>query len=116
MRIIKTGITRHVILIGTFAIKVPHFEYGWEKFLFGLLGNMQETRFSKTKDSRLCPILFSMPGGFLNIARRAELLDRNITTKEYKKFKTGDIIIPVEKKSDSFGFLDGKLVAIDYGS
>lgn len=28
----------------------------------------------------------------------------------------GDYLIPAELKSDSFGYLDGKLVAIDYGN
>lgn len=81
---------------------------------------MQEVKFSETGWPELCPVVFSLPGGFLVVMRRAQPM----TTGEWNIFKN-DLptfcdkkyyTIPVEKKRDSFGWIDGKIVAIDYGS
>lgn len=114
---IKKGATRTVFLIFGLAIKTPS-TCSWKLFLCGLLGNMQESLFSKTKNPWLCPVLFSIPGGWLIVMRRA----RSLT---FQEFESTDIkawldssyyTIPTEIKIDSFGKLNGKLVVIDYGS
>jgi hypothetical protein len=43
----------------------------WKHFLYGLLANMQEAQFSKTSWPELCPVLWSLPGGFLVVMPRA---------------------------------------------
>ncbi len=114
----KRGITREVFLIGSYAIKIPKLKYGWHKFLCGLLANMQETEFSKTGWSELCPVTFSIPGGWLLIMRRARplTLDEFLSFDPFKFRDRPEYTVPVEHKQDSFGILDGRIVAIDYGN
>ena len=116
----RNGVTRIVILIGSWAIKLPRFDYGWRLGLQGLLANHQEEAlWQDTRWAELCPVLWSVPGGFALIMRRARPLD----DVEFEDFCLNGWImypdnerIPVEKKADSFGILDGRVVAVDYGS
>lgn len=116
----KYGTTRAVLLIGQYAIKVPSF-VEWRLFLYGLLGNMQEVVFWKglpTSRSMMCPVLFSIPGGFLIIMRRAESVSvEEFLEKSQKWFNEArNLSIPVENKVDSWGRINNKIVAVDYGS
>ena len=43
---------------------------------------------------------------------RARVLDEPLSEQEFKPFAE----LPVENKPDSFGYLNGWLVAIDYGN
>jgi len=97
---------------------VPKVIYGWHKFLCGLLANMQERQFAETGWPQLCPVVFSVPGGWLVVMRRAEMLsDAEWCCFDPKAFcETDDYVIPAEFKRDSFGKLDGRIVAIDYGN
>lgn len=127
---IKGGCTRSVILIGTYAVKIPRLNYGWTQFIKGLLGNMQEVHYSKMKDKRICPVLFAIPGGFLLVMPRCKELSEveftNININDYwkqhlknineKTMYCGDFVVPVEHKIDSFGIINNNIVAIDYGS
>lgn len=114
------GVTRKVLLIGNWAIKVPNFDE-WRTLLLGLLANMQEKTFSAMGEPDLCPVLFSLPGGWMIVMRRARVL----TDEEFALWEEwdrrawldrGDWLIPAELKSDSFGYLDGRLVVVDYGN
>lgn len=79
---------------------------------------MQEAEFSKTGDKRLCPVLFSLPGGFLVVMPRTwrwvgpHFYAKGLVEGLYKD-------LPVEPKASSFGWLwkgwDYQLVAVDYG-
>lgn len=111
---IKRGATRTVFLLGGLAFKFPTF-YSWENFLYGLLGNMQETRFSQLGWEQLCPVVFSINFGLLVVMKRAMLLtDIEFSNMNYNDFiKVG---VPVENKQCSFGWLNGRIVAVDYGS
>ena len=114
----KQGSTRNVFLTERYAIKVPRL-VEWKLFLHGLLANMQEANFWKNlKSDRLCPVLFAAPGGFLVVmARAAEFSRSDHEELDYDAFvDAGDWIVPVEDKQDSFGWHDGRVVAIDYGS
>ncbi len=114
------GCTRHVILVGHYAIKVPRMNYGWRMFLNGLLANMQECAFSAAKWSELCPVLWAAPGGWMVVMPRVRVM----TDAEFEVFDreafirrpNDDGIVPAEAKSDSFGWMNGRVVAIDYGS
>lgn len=115
----RQGITREVFLIGRYAIKVPKMIYGWQKFLCGLLANMQEAQFSCAGWPELCPVVFSIPGGWLLVMRRATpLTDEEWQTFDAQKFVdgNGEHRVPAETKRDSFGLYGGKVVAIDYGN
>lgn len=120
MKIITTGSTRLVILIGNLAIKIPAF-HSWKHFLLGLLSNMQESEFSKCIDmkDKLCPIKFYLPLGLLIAMPRVDVLKENELSDVFLKNFIScneNYAIPVEIKHDSFGYLNNKLVAIDYGS
>jgi hypothetical protein len=114
----KQGITREVFLTRRYAIKIPKLIYGWQKFLCGLLANMQETTFARAGWPELCPVVFSIPGGWLVVMRRAEpLSDAEWSAFDAPAFcEKPDYMIPAEFKRDSFGMLDGRVVAIDYGN
>jgi hypothetical protein len=110
-----------VVLVGPWAIKVPRFGYGWAMGLRGLLANMQEAVFSRARWPELCPVVFALWGGWLIVMRRA----RPMTDVEWETFNVEAFrypnddysrVIPVEEKRDSFGWLDGRVVAVDYGS
>lgn len=114
----RIGITREVILIGRYALKVPKLIYGWRLFLCGLLANMQEAEFGKSGWAQLCPVVWSIPGGWLVVQRRADPMTDDVWTNfDAEAFcVTDDYILPVEFKQDSFGILDGRIVAVDYGN
>ena len=68
------------------------------------------------KNELICPVIFYFPFGFLSVMPRCN----PITEKEYSQldFTLYDNI-PCEKsagKSDSYGWLNNKIVALDYGS
>lgn len=114
------GTTRAVLLVGGVAVKFPAMRE-WRLFLLGLLANMQERQFSRTGWPELCPVLFSLPGGWLVVMKRAQVLTEAewlaISDAEMRDFTNkADYCLPVELKSDSFGWLDGNLVAVDYGN
>lgn len=114
---IAYGATRTVWLIGPWAFKFPSM-VEWRLFLLGLLANMQERKFSETDWPELCPVLWSLPGGWLVVMRRA----RELTRTEFdqidfvKWLDRGNYVIPAEPKMDSFGWIGGQLVAVDYGN
>ncbi len=126
MKIIRYGCTRIVFLVGRFAIKVPQLwacdgKLSWSQFLHGLLANMQEVTFSRARWPELCPVKFHVPGGFLVIMPRCEVMPETeqailaiqavMTGAERKGY-----IIPAEGKANSWGTLDGRMVALDYGN
>ncbi len=135
---VRYGTTRTVYLIGKYAIKFPSL-YSWEFFLRGLLGNMCERKWSNFKDyeslnctGKLCPVLFTLWGGWLSIMPKCEelTLEEFSSIDCYKFTGNKDIYIshedskilissgglPVEHKLSSFGKLNGEIVAIDYGN
>jgi len=111
------GCTRTVLLIGNFAFKFPSV-FEWRLFLLGLLANMQERLFWTMCSDKLCPVVWSIPCGLLVVMRRA----KELTEDEWAEFdveswlKDGDYPVPAEPKIDSFGWLDGRIVAVDYGN
>ena len=116
-KVLKAGVTRRVLLVGNLAIKFPRW-YSWKNFLLGLLANMQEVKFSATGWPELCPVIFSLPGGFMVVMRRAtEMTDDEFMARDMAYWiDRGNYVVPAEIKADSFGWLDGRLVAIDYGN
>lgn len=117
MEKITHGITRTVFLTKRYAFKLPCCRYGWKMFLQGLLANMQERVWGRSGYDGICPVIWADRFGFLVVQPRVEVLDMAMSEDEYIMFcYRQDYIIPAENKSDSFGYLNGKLVAIDYGN
>ena len=119
MKLNRTGCTRIVLLTRYWAVKLPNFLSGWKMFLNGLLANIQERQFwLGTGWPELCPVIFSIPGGWLVIMRLA----REMTDGEFLEFDSKawadrpEYAIPCEHKSNSFGWIDGRVVCIDYGN
>jgi len=114
------GVTRTVVLWGGLAFKFPKMRYGWRLFLQGLLANMQEREFGcATGWAELCPVLWAIPGGWLVVMRRARVMtDSEFEAFDFQAWATnsGQRAIPCEMKADSFGWLEGRVVAIDYGN
>ena len=108
-----------MIVGGKYAFKIPRM-WSWKTFLTGLLANMQEVEFYLTKWIELCPVAFNLPLGFLVVMVKTN----PISDKEWEIIKETsgtfppgkDYIILVERKRNSFGKLNGKIVAIDYGT
>ena len=112
------GSTRNVFLTRHYAIKVPRF-VEWRLFLHGLLANMQEAKWWKRlHHDKLCPVVFGMPGGWLLVMPRTVALSREeYFSFDYPMFvQIGTGVLPVEHKLDSFGWYQGRIVAVDYGS
>ncbi|PDT86527.1 hypothetical protein [Sinorhizobium sp. BJ1] len=113
----RCGTTRLVILTRRYAFKLPSIK-SWRLFLMGLLGNIQERQFGTIGWDGLCPVLFSIPGGWLVVMPRCRAITANQWDNlDFNKFvDREDYVLPVECKQDSFGWLNGKVVAYDYGS
>ena len=111
---LRQGSYRFVIVTRRRAYKIPRFRY-WGTFLAGLLMNVGETlrwRMS-TERSRLCPVLFALPGGWLVVmpactpVRVAEL-----DAAERAYFSD---VLGIEVRDENLGRMaDGRVVAVDY--
>lgn len=110
---IKSGVTRNVLLFKNYAIKFPTFR-SWKLFLCGLLANMQEKEFSGVW-VELCPVVFSVPFGFCTIMMRAVPISEEEFDSIFENIPE-HIVKIAESKSQNYGYLNGKLVAVDYGS
>lgn len=154
----KFGAVRTVVLTRHYVFKFPGRwtwaarRWWWRTWLRGLLSNMQEREFAAEGWPELCPVSYSIAGGFLVVMRRARpLSDSEWQQLDYRAFVTrgegyaeanfdalagewrpGDPaqplyplvlgnaepesgIVPAEHKRDSFGVLNGRIVAVDFG-
>ena len=116
MVIERKGCTRIVFIFDKFVIKLPNIVF-YRLFLCGLLANMQEAQFGRSNLEGFCPVLFAFPGGWFLVAKRAtEMTVEQFLNFDAKAFCERDTYyIPAEHKACSFGYLNGKVVAIDYG-
>ncbi|MPZ48210.1 MAG: hypothetical protein GEU75_02670 [Dehalococcoidia bacterium] len=121
----REGLTRVVLLTDKHVVKLPNFlglrssESSWLLFLQALVENAREAKASRLNhlvDNKLCPVVFAIPGGWLNVMKRADPVPAQVfNALDYAAFiRCGDYWLAVENKQSSFGFLDGRLVAIDY--
>ena len=115
----RVGTMREVFLVGRWAVKVPKLTRGWRNFLQGLLANMQERELFARGWPQLCPVVFSLRGGWLIVMRRAEPLTEEFfdtfDREAFAELEDGTFV-PVEGKHSCYGILDGRVVAVDYGS
>lgn len=111
------GTTRNVFILWNYAFKVPAISE-WRLFLLGLLANMQEVSFGTMKHPKFCPVMFYFPFGLLVVMQRARIMtDEEFNISIMKEWvEEGNLSIPCELKPDSFGWVDSKIVVIDYGN
>lgn len=114
---VAQGATRLVLVTKRYAFKMPHLLNGWELFLHGLLANIQEKKFSDAKFEGLCPVKFYIWGGFLVVMPKVLVFtEEDFAKLDFVEFcNRGDYVIPAECKASSFGYLNHRVVAIDYG-
>lgn len=116
---IKKGVTRIVFVFKKFVIKIPNFTYSHGNFLSGCSANWDERKYTKAfykcKDcnwnNKVAPTYYSSWFGLLNIQPRVKILNRDLTEEEIIYFKESNI---EDLKSENFGYLNNKLVCIDY--
>lgn len=113
IRFVNTGFNRWVLLVGSWAIKVPRMST-WRSLLFGLLNNMNEATIAPDSEGA-CPILLAVPGGWAVVMRRARIM----TDEEFARFDSEEFCrrhgLVAEHKPDSYGFVDGRPVCVDFG-
>jgi hypothetical protein len=113
MQLNRRGFNRWVLLTARRAYKFPA-PYSWRSFLYGLLNNMNEAQQARGK-SYACPIVWRLPLGFLNVMPRCKPLnERQFAALDVADFCRTNRLV-VEHKIDSFGVLNGLIVAVDYG-
>lgn len=106
---LSRGASRVVLLAGPWAIKLPRFTAGWKAGLCGLLSNLAEReRWRTGPRAGLCPILWTLPGGWCVVMARARAAEGVIGTERLAGL-TG-----YDHKPDSYGWHRGELVALDY--
>ncbi len=118
MKVIKRGITRIVILIGNYAFKIPNFKYQHNHFLKGCYCNWNERYYTKQSKgyigegffSKIAPTLFCSWFGLISIQKRVEILTEDLTDEQWEEMKEF-----IECKKENYGYLNGKLVCVDYG-
>lgn len=119
-RIIK-GSTRIVVTLGHYVLKLPRNNEG------RLCNHHEALVWRRSRERRralLCPVVFGGPFGLFVLMRRAEVADEHD-----EKWRTArdaaylawdyvppDDVCPFEPKADDWGWLDGRLVAIDYAA
>lgn len=115
-KVVNTGSTRLVLLIGGYAIKIPRGDDNSFGIFLGILrgwiGNRTEYMWSKQD---LFPFLnrvvFSFLFSFIIVQRRVEM----ITEEEFFSLEKADYPFGgFEWKLDSFGKVNDKIVVIDY--
>ena len=114
-----SGCHRFVVLVGPVAVKVPVMRYGFDWWLRGWLASRGEVEeWCLTRDVRLCPILISA-FGLVVVMRRCETEPEvsqeevDVAIADYSGRHQGGP--PAEPYPKSYGRLDGRVVAFDYG-
>jgi hypothetical protein len=113
---ITYAVIRFVILNRRLAYKLLSPRCG-KPFPLRILANMPEVMFGRTGWPEFCPVLWWIPGGFFVVMPRVEVCTAETAPADYEPLTDGlDHVVPAEHKPSSWGYLDGRLVAIDYGS
>lgn len=118
---ITAGATRTVILTKRLAIKLPRVyrknrQWEWTQFLHGLLANLQERYWSNYHTrTALCPVWFADPVGLLVVMPRCRPLERRICPVEVLWFQEYERV-PCDWAQENWGWHNGRVVLIDYGS
>ena len=109
---------RLTICVGRYALKCARWRRGREA---NRRERIEWDRATPARREMLCPILWSAPLGLVNIMRRAVPLTQDdqlnrIATDDFPdwEYMPGGPGEPFEYKESDWGYLDGRLVALDY--
>lgn len=116
---IRRGITRTVLLIGPWAVKIPALNGRSSPTLLdikgalwgisrGIQANLSEREWSQCEG--VCPVRWTL-FGLVNVYPRADLVTHELTEDEYEAI---GFIGSTDRKPQNVGLLNGKLVWIDY--
>lgn len=109
MRLVRTGITRGVLVTRRYAIKFPRIRYGWKKFIEGINCNLSENEvWNVTRSEYLCPVLFHW-AGFILVMPKVEILKKEEEIPSIHLSEPGS-----DPSSNNYGVHNGKIVCIDY--
>jgi hypothetical protein len=123
MRINRKGATRIVIELTSVVIKIPNFLHTWQTFVRGLLSNIDENdtwlfnsgAYDEGRSKLLCPVEWCSWGGWILIMSK---VDKVLTYDEFWEIydKAADHIkyFPGDDTGPNYGFIDNRLVKIDY--
>lgn len=105
------GITRTVLLIGRYAIKMPTLRYGLDAWAWGIVSNISEREWQNYEDwqGKVVPVLRSWLGGLIQVYPRCERFDPS--SMQYPQFSN---FAPGDQKPDNYGVLNGSVVCVDY--
>lgn len=113
---VRRGVTRTVLLVGRWAVKVPSVrthDNGLRGVLWslcrGITANQSEAEWSG-HHAGLCPVLLSL-AGLVNVYPRCEPVDCELAEAEYDAI---GFVGPTDRKPQNVGVLGGRLVWLDY--
>ncbi len=120
LKVYSEGTTRFTICVGQYALKVAR-GHG------GRMANRAEgvecIRATPKRRSILCPLLLAGPCGLVNVMRRAVPLTREeqLALLDGDGFPDWDYMpggpcSPFEYKESDWGYVEGRLVALDYAA
>jgi hypothetical protein len=116
----RSGLTRTVILIGPYAIKVPTIRYGIPMWCRGVLANESEHEWSSVDGVN--PVLWSL-GALVNVYRRAQPVGPDWVGRKHPAFDAAryDALTPGfmpagDRKPDNLGIVGGRVLWVDYDS
>jgi hypothetical protein len=118
-RRLSVGAHRTVFLVWRFAVKVPNGRYDLSAWLAGWRANRNEYLWwVQHPHESLCPIRLSAFFSLVLVMPRCEPVE-DWTVGDFHRMcrrfrETYGFDPPVEQKDDSFGLLDGRIVAVDY--
>lgn len=119
---VKKGITRIIFIFQNYVIKLPNFTYSWNLFLTGLLANLNERNCWKynVDNELLCPIIWMSIGGWILVMKKVDV-KKHIEERKLDNINHFDYYIKWinsgfggDDKPDNYGYLNEKLVKIDY--
>lgn len=114
MRMITSGMSRTVFIIGNYAIKFPSMKNGQSFFVTGMLGNiLEKEKWDRSKHPSLMQVYFCFPFGLFTINRAyKKILGRRLTEKELGIFP----ILNIDNTANNIAIEDNNLVLLDYGN
>lgn len=112
---IRRGLTRTVLLTRRWAIKVPRMashDDGLAGVLWSLARGVSANLSEREKSDRrgVCPVRWSL-AGLVNVYPRCEEVDHEPTEEEYAAI---GYLGPTDKGPDNVGYLDGRMVFVDF--